>query len=96
MAFKPNEAFWEPKNFQSAQRMRCKFHSDLSGFDIWVSTNWNREDEGLGSDRYEVRATASNKFYCADHLGATDDRVITRAQWVNAAPDVKWDFFPTI
>lgn len=95
-SFKANEVFWAPKNFQSAVRMRCKFHSDLLGFDVWVSTSWNREDEGLGSERFEVRATASNKHYCADHLGATDDRTITRAQWDNANPNVTWDFFPTI
>lgn len=96
MAKKYNEDFWEPKNFESAQRCRCKVHSDLLGFDVWVSTDWKREDEGLGSERYEVRATATNTLFCRDHLGATDDRVITKNQWDAAAPLVNWDFFPTI
>jgi hypothetical protein len=96
MAFKPNEVFWAPKDFQSAQRCRCKFHSDLLGFDVWVSTDWKREDEGLGSDRYEVRATATDKRYCGAHLGATDDRVITKNAWDNAAALVNWDFFLNI
>lgn len=96
MAFKPNEVFWAPKNFQSAQRCRCKFHSDLLGFNVWVDTSWKREDEGLGSERYEVRATASNLNYCTDHLGHTDDKTITKNAWDNAAPQVTWDFFPQL
>lgn len=93
MVYIPSEAFWGPKGFDTAQRCRCKFHSDLLGFDVWVSTSWNREDEGLGSERYEVRATAVNDQHCRGHLGATDDRTITKAQWNNAVPSVTWDFF---
>ena len=96
MAYKPNEDLWEPHDFQVAVRCRCKFHSDATGEDILVSTEWTREDEGLGTDRWEIRATATNKYYCADHLGATDDRIITRAQWVNANPSAHFDFFPSI
>ncbi len=96
MAFKANEVFWAPKNLQSAQRCLCKFHSDLLGFNVWVSTDWKREDEGQGNERYEVRATATNYYCQADHGGATDDKVITKAAWDNAAPQVTWDFFPQI
>ena len=96
MAYKANEVFWAPKNFQSAQRCRCKFHSDQLGFDVWVSTSWKREDEGQGNDRYEVRATATNHYCLADHGGATDDRVITKNAWDSANPQVTWDFFPQI
>jgi hypothetical protein len=96
MAYKPNEVLWEPHDFQLAVRCRCKFHSDATGEDILVSTDWTRQDEGLGGDRWEVRATASNNYHCADHLGATDDRIITRAQWVNANPTAHFDFFPNI
>ena len=96
MVYIPSIEFWGPKGFDAAVRCRCKVHSDLLGFDVYVSTSWNREDEGLGSERYEVRATASDTNYCVDHLGATDDRTITKAQWDNAAPNVTWDFFPTL
>jgi hypothetical protein len=96
MAFKPNEVFWNPKTFQEAQRCRCKFHSDALGIDVWCDTSWKREDEGLGSDRYEVKATASSTLYCQDHLGATDDKTIPKAAWDGAASNVTWDFFPTI
>lgn len=96
MAYIASEHFWLPKNFQSAQKCRCKVHSDEFGFDVWVSTSWNKEDEGQGSERYEVKATATNPYYCRDHLGATDDRIITKVQWDNAASEVFWDFFPTI
>jgi hypothetical protein len=96
MTFSASDTFWSPKDFQSAQKCRCKYHSDLLGRDIWVSTSWKREDEGLGSERYEVRATATDHYCQADHGGATDDRVITKNQWESAAPLVNWDFFPNI
>jgi len=96
MAYKPSEVFWAPKSFQSAQRCRCKYHSDLLGFNVWVSTDWKRQDEGLGNDRYEVRATATSEWCRKEHGGATDDRVITKNSWDNAAPLVNWDFFPNI
>lgn len=79
-----------------AKRCRCAYHSNLLGWDVWVSTNWIRQDEGIGSERYEVKATADAPECQADHGGATDDRIITKAQWDNAAPGVNWDFFPTI
>lgn len=92
MAFKPNEAFWTPHNFNYAQRCRCVLHSTPSN-DVWVSTSWELKNPGLPSQVYEVTATASNKYYCADHLGATELKTITQQAWDNAAPQVTWDFF---
>lgn len=96
MAFSFSDEFFGIKKMSDAKRCRCKYHSDLLGFDVWVSTNWNREDEGLGSERYEVRATADSTWCASDHGGATDDKVITKAAWENAAPNANWDFFPNI
>jgi hypothetical protein len=96
MAFSFSDQFFGTKTMSDAKRCRCQYHSNLLGWDVWVSTVWNREDEGLGSERYEVRATADAPECQADHGGATFDRTITRAQWENAAPNVNWDFFPTI
>lgn len=96
MAFSFSEQFWTGGGASKAKRCRCKYHSDLLGFDVWVSTDWKREDEGLGNERYEVRATATSWLCQSDHGGATDDRTITKAQWDNAAPNVNWDFFPNL
>lgn len=96
MAFSFSDEFFGTKTMSDAKRTRCKYHSDLLGFDVWVSTNWKREDEGQGNERYEVRATADSTWCSADHGGATDDRVISKAAWDNAAPGVNWDFFPNI
>jgi hypothetical protein len=96
MAFIASQEFWGIDGYPKAQRCRCKFHSDLLGLNVWVSTSWNREDEGLGSERYEVRATATSEWCRKDHGGATDDRTITKAQWDNANQSVTWDFFPSL
>ncbi len=96
MAFRFSEAFWGAPGFAQAQRCRCKYHSDLTGHDVWVTTNWLKLNPGTPSEVYEVTATAASLFCANDHGGATDDKVITKAQWENAAPDVKWDFFPTL
>jgi hypothetical protein len=96
MGFSFSDEFFGTKTMQDAKRTRCLYHSNLLGRDVWCSTEWNREDEGLGSERYEVRATATSWECADDHGGATDDRIITKAQWEGAAPDVNWDFFPTI
>ena len=96
MSFSFSNEFFGTKTMSDAKRTRCKHHSDLLGFDVWVSTDWKREDEGLGSERYEVRATATSTNCATDHGGATDDRVITKAQWESAAPNANWDFFPNI
>lgn len=93
MGFSFSDEFFGTKTFDDASRCICKYHSDLYGFDVPVSTSWNREDEGLGTERYEIRATA-NHFLCRnDHGGSTDDRIITKAQWESAAPGVVWEFF---
>lgn len=93
MGFSFSDEFFGTKTFDDASRCICKYHSDLFGYDILVSTDWKREDEGLGSERYEVRATATHWQCEADHGGATDDRIITKAAWEGAAPGVKWEFF---
>lgn len=96
MTFSFSDEFFGTKTMDDAKRTRCKYHSDLLGFDVWVSTDWKREDEGQGNERYEVRATATSTHCQADHGGATDDRVITKAAWDSAAPNTNWDFFPNI
>lgn len=96
MAFSFSNQFFPGGGASKAKRCRCKYHSDLLGFDVWVSTTWRREDEGQGNERYEVRATADSTWCTVDHGGATDDRTITKAQWDNANPDVNWDFFPNL
>jgi hypothetical protein len=68
----------------------------MYGFDVPVSTEWNREDEGQGNERYEVRATADHWLCETYHPGATDDRIITKVQWDNANEDVRWEFFQNI
>lgn len=93
MGFSFSNEFFPGGGVSKAKRCRCLFHSQQVGYDVWVSTEWNREDEGIGSERYEVRATATAPQCQADHGGATDDRTITRAQWDNASPDVDWNFF---
>lgn len=96
MAFKFSEEFWGPQGFAVAQRCRCKYHSDLTGHDVWVSTSWNHINANTPSEVYEVTARATSPFCANDHGNATDNRVITRAQWDAANPDVTWDFFQTL
>ena len=93
MGFSFSDEFFGIKTFDDASRCICKYHSDLLGFDVPVSTNWIRQDEGLGSERYEIKATANHILCALDHGGATDDRTITKAAWEGAAPGVKWEFF---
>lgn len=93
MAFSYSDEFFGTKTFDDASRCICKYHSDLLGFDVPVSTDWRREDEGLGSERYEIRATADHILCQLDHFGQTDDRIITKAAWESAVPGVKWEFF---
>jgi hypothetical protein len=93
MAFSFSDEFFGIKSFQDAGRCICKYHSDIVGYNVLVSTEWNREDEGAGTERYEIRATATHWLCRAEHGGATDDRIITKTQWDNAAPGVVWEFF---
>lgn len=92
MGFKYSQDFWG----RAVPKCICKYHSDLAGYDVPVSTEWNREDEGQGNERYEVRATATHWICKGDHEGATDDRIITKVQWDNANEDVRWEFFQNI
>lgn len=92
MAFSYSQQFWN----KGVPKCICKYHSDIHGYDVLVSTEWNREDESLGSERYEVTATATHWLCKDDHEGATDDRIITKAQWDAAAEDVRWEFFPNL
>ena len=96
MVYSYSDDFFGTKTMADAKRCRCKYHSDLLGWDVWVSTDWKRQDEGQGNERYEVRATATAHECLDDHGLATDDRVITKAAWDNAAPGVNWDFFPNL
>lgn len=96
MAFSFSDQYFPGGGASKARRCRCRFHSQQLGYDVWVSTDWKREDEGMGNERYEVRATATAPECQADHGGATDDRTITRQAWDNAAEGVSWDFFPNI
>lgn len=90
--FSFSEHFWG----KPVPKCICKVHSDMYGFDVPVTTSWNREDEGQGNERYEVRARADH-FLCEPyHFGATDDRIITKVQWDNANEDVRWEFFQNI
>lgn len=96
MGFSFSDEFFGTKTMQDARLCRCLYHTLLLGHDVYVSTNWKREDEGQGNERYEVKATADSIFCANDHPLATDDRIITKAAWDAAAPGVTWDFFPTI
>ena len=95
MGFSFSSEFYGSKSFNDASRCICKYHSDLLGVDVPVSTVWIRQDKGLGTERYEVKATATHHS-CQEHRGHTYDRTITKAQWDNAAPGVKWQFFPNL
>lgn len=92
MAFSFSDQFFGTKTMGDAKRCRCKLHSDLLGFDVWVSTNWERKNPGTPAEAYDVTATADSTW-CSSHAGATELRTIAKAAWDAAPPNVNWDFF---